>query len=110
MELLQSLHGISMKIKELSEVTFQSFRWELREVTLLHHLLLRPLLLINFQGDAHRLLVHIDVIHYLHGSVLLQILGNILVRFLLQQLRSQPGTPVDGGSPRREEGVQVRQS
>ena len=28
--------------------------------------------------------------------------------FLLQQLRSQPGTPVDGGSPRGEEGVQVR--
>ena len=32
------------------------------------------------------------------------------VTFLLQQLRSQPGTPVDGGSPRREEGVQVSKS
>ena len=60
--------NLVMKFK-VSNITFQSCRWGLREATPHHHLLLHPLLLTNSQGGAHRLSVFPDVIDYLHGIV-----------------------------------------
>ena len=100
-----SLLSVSVKLIPTKHRTwiFESSRWGLRVATPHHHHLLHPLLPTNSQGGAPRF-------QKIIFTFLLSNFPEYSVTFLLQQLRSQPGTPVDGGSPRREEGVQVSKS